>query len=108
MILAIDTSTQWMGIALYDGSLILYEKIWKAPTAGIVLSCLQRSRVRWKIQILPFKDLKAVAVAIWTRIIYQFADRIGSSEGALSCPSYSDNRHTFSGYHCPRNTTARY
>jgi tRNA threonylcarbamoyladenosine biosynthesis protein TsaB len=29
MILAIDTSTQWMGLALYDGSQILYEKVWR-------------------------------------------------------------------------------
>src|SRR4030042_1118966 len=29
MILAIDSSTQWMGLALYDGSQILYEKIWR-------------------------------------------------------------------------------
>ena len=29
MILAVDTSTQWMGIALFDGNSILYEKIWK-------------------------------------------------------------------------------
>ena len=29
MILAIDTSTQWMGISLFDGCLILYEKVWK-------------------------------------------------------------------------------
>ena len=29
MILAIDTSTQWMGIALYHDTQILYEKVWK-------------------------------------------------------------------------------
>jgi len=29
MILAIDTSTQWMGISLFDGCLVLYEKVWK-------------------------------------------------------------------------------
>lgn len=29
MILAIDSSTQWMGLALYDGSQILYEKVWR-------------------------------------------------------------------------------
>ncbi len=29
MILAIDTSTQWMGLALFDGWQILYEKIWR-------------------------------------------------------------------------------
>jgi len=29
MILAIDTSTQWIGISLFDGCLVLYEKVWK-------------------------------------------------------------------------------
>ena len=29
MILAIDTSTQWMGISLFDDHNILYEKIWR-------------------------------------------------------------------------------
>ena len=29
MILAIDTSTQWMGISIFDGCLVLYEKVWK-------------------------------------------------------------------------------
>jgi len=30
MILAIDSSTQWIGIALFDANMIQYEKIWKA------------------------------------------------------------------------------
>ena len=29
MILAIDTSTQWMGLALFNGSQVLYEKVWR-------------------------------------------------------------------------------
>jgi len=29
MILAIDTSTQWVGISLFDGCLVLYEKVWR-------------------------------------------------------------------------------
>ena len=29
MIIAIDTSTQWMGISLFDASLVVYEKVWK-------------------------------------------------------------------------------
>jgi tRNA threonylcarbamoyladenosine biosynthesis protein TsaB len=29
MILAIDTSTQWMGLALFDGSQVLFEKVWR-------------------------------------------------------------------------------
>ena len=28
MLLALDTSTQWMGIALYDGISVLYEQVW--------------------------------------------------------------------------------
>jgi tRNA threonylcarbamoyladenosine biosynthesis protein TsaB len=63
MILAIDTSTQWMGLALFDGSQILFEKIW-------------RTNRRHTVELVPsiqniFKDtgieinsLKAVAVAL--------------------------------------------
>ena len=29
MILAIDTSTQWIGLALFDGAQILYSKVWR-------------------------------------------------------------------------------
>jgi tRNA threonylcarbamoyladenosine biosynthesis protein TsaB len=63
MILAIDTSTQWMGLALFDGSQILFEKVW-------------RTNRRHTVELVPsiqniFKDtgieitaLKAVAVAL--------------------------------------------
>jgi tRNA threonylcarbamoyladenosine biosynthesis protein TsaB len=63
MILAIDTSTQWMGLALFDGSQILFEKIW-------------RTNRRHTVELVPsiqniFKDtgieitsLRAVAVAL--------------------------------------------
>ena len=30
MILAIDTSTQWVGVAIHDGDAILYEKVWRS------------------------------------------------------------------------------
>lgn len=63
MILAIDTSTQWMGIALFDGSLIIYEKVWKtnrrhtvelAPAIESALLDTDTER----------KELQAVGVAI--------------------------------------------
>jgi len=63
MILAIDTSTQWMGISLFDGCLVLYEKVW-------------RTNRRHTIELSPAienalrdtgtdkKELKCVAVAL--------------------------------------------
>ncbi|MDO9546234.1 MAG: tRNA (adenosine(37)-N6)-threonylcarbamoyltransferase complex dimerization subunit type 1 TsaB [Pelolinea sp.] len=63
MILAIDTSTQWMGISLFDGSLIIYEKIWKTNrrhtvelSPAIHSALLDTDTDR--------KDLQAIAVAI--------------------------------------------
>ena len=63
MILAIDTSTQWMGISLFDGCLILYEKVWKTNrrhtvelSPAIANALLDTGRER--------KDLKGVAVAL--------------------------------------------
>lgn len=63
MILAIDTSTQWMGIALLQEGEILYEKVW-------------RSRRRHTVELAPaiqaavqdcgmkMTDLSAIAVAL--------------------------------------------
>jgi len=63
MILAFDTSTQWMGIAIFDSASILFEKIWK-------------TQLRHTVELIPalkkamqesggdFSSLKAVAVAI--------------------------------------------
>ena len=63
MILAIDASTQWIGIALFDGNLIQYEKIWKAnrrhtvELSPAIQSALEETDT-------SVKDLQAVAVAI--------------------------------------------
>ncbi len=63
MILAIDTSTQWIGISLFDGCQVLYEKVW-------------RTNRRHTVELSPSiknalldtdtdrKDLKGVAVAL--------------------------------------------
>lgn len=63
MILAIDTSTQWMGISLFDGCLVLYEKVWKTNrrhtvelSPAIVNALLDTSTDK--------KDLRGVAVAL--------------------------------------------
>ncbi|MCD6577671.1 MAG: tRNA (adenosine(37)-N6)-threonylcarbamoyltransferase complex dimerization subunit type 1 TsaB [Anaerolineaceae bacterium] len=63
MILAIDTSTQWMGISLFDGCQVLYEKVWKTNrrhtvelSPAIATALLDTGTDR--------KDLKSVAVAL--------------------------------------------
>ncbi len=63
MILAIDTSTQWMGISLFDGCLVLYEKVWKTNRRHTVeLSpAIANALLDTSIDI---KDLKGVAVAL--------------------------------------------
>jgi len=63
MILAIDTSTQWMGISLFDGFLILYEKVWKTNRRHTVeLSpAIANALLDTSIDI---KDLKGAAVAL--------------------------------------------
>lgn len=63
MLLAVDTSTRAVGVALYDGAQILSESIWTShdfhtvELAPAVRSTLERSRV-------DVKDLQAVAAAI--------------------------------------------
>jgi tRNA threonylcarbamoyladenosine biosynthesis protein TsaB len=63
MLLAIDTSTQWIGLALYDGTLVLAESIWQAHArhtvelAPAVQDLIRRSG-------LASHQLQAIAVAL--------------------------------------------
>lgn len=62
MLLAIDTSTHVVGVALYDGIQVISESVWTSRAyhtvelAPAIASMLERSQVR-------FQDLSAVAVA---------------------------------------------
>ena len=62
MILAIDSSTQWMGIALYDDAQILYEKVWRTNRRHTVelAPAIQSAIGDCGLQI---SDVKAIAVA---------------------------------------------
>ena len=63
MILAIDTSTQWMGIALYHDTQILYEKVWKTNRRHTVeLSPAIQNAMNESGQ--QISKLEAVAVAL--------------------------------------------
>lgn len=63
MLLAVDTSTQWVGLALYDGAQVLGEVVWQSRShhtielAPAIADLLQRCGVR-------ADDLKAAAVAL--------------------------------------------
>ena len=63
MILAIDTSTQWMGLALFDGSQILYEKVWRTNRRHTVelVPSIQNIFIETGLEIT---SLKAIAVAL--------------------------------------------
>jgi len=62
MLLAIDTSTQVVGVALYDGTQVISESVWTSRAyhtvelAPAIVNMMERSQVR-------FQDLSAVAVA---------------------------------------------
>lgn len=63
MILALDTSTKWVGIAIYDGAQVLFEKIWKTCRRHTIeLSPAVREAL--KDAGLGFSELSAVAVAL--------------------------------------------
>lgn len=63
MLLAVDTSTQWVGLAIYDGAQVLGEVVWQTRShhtvelAPAIADLLQRCGVR-------SEDLKATAVAL--------------------------------------------
>lgn len=63
MILTIDTSTQWMGLALYDGFQILYEKIWRTSRRHTVelVPAIQTALVETGLET---SSLKAVGIAL--------------------------------------------
>jgi tRNA threonylcarbamoyladenosine biosynthesis protein TsaB len=63
MILAIDTSTQWMGLALFDGWQILYEKIWRTSRRHTVelVPAIQTAMTETGLEA---KALKAVGIAL--------------------------------------------
>ncbi len=63
MILAIDTSTQWMGLALFDGWQILYEKIWRTSRRHTVelVPAIQTAMAETGLEA---KALKAVGIAL--------------------------------------------
>ncbi len=63
MILAIDTSTQWIGIALYAEREVLYEKVWKTQRRHTVelAPAIQETMQACGID---FSCLKALAVAL--------------------------------------------
>ena len=63
MILAIDTSTQWMGLALFDGSQILYEKVWRTNRRHTVELVPSIQNI-FKETGLEIATLKAIAVAL--------------------------------------------
>lgn len=63
MLLAIDTSTQWIGLALYDGTLVLAESLWQAQArhtvelAPAIQEMIKRSG-------LASDQIEAIAVAL--------------------------------------------
>jgi len=63
MILAIDSSTQWMGIALYLDAQVLYEKVWRTNRRHTVelAPAIQSAITDCGMQVA---DLRAVAVAL--------------------------------------------
>lgn len=63
MILALDTSTQWMGIAIHQDAQILYEKVWRTNRRHTVelVPAIQNALNECSLQV---SDLQAVAVAL--------------------------------------------
>lgn len=63
MILAIDTSTRWMGLSLFNGSQILYEKVWRTSRRHTVelIPAIQSALAETGLETA---DLKSIAVAL--------------------------------------------
>jgi tRNA threonylcarbamoyladenosine biosynthesis protein TsaB len=62
ILLAVDTSTQWMGLALYDGSQVLGESSWKTNSHHTVELAPALDDLLHRTGIVP-SDLRALGVA---------------------------------------------
>jgi tRNA threonylcarbamoyladenosine biosynthesis protein TsaB len=62
MLLAVDTSTQWMGLALYDGSQVLGESVWKTSSHHTVELAPALDDLLHRTGITP-ANLRALGVA---------------------------------------------
>ena len=92
MLLAIDTSTAQMGLALYDGTSVPGEFVWHsglhhtqelAPTLAELLK-----RVGIKIECG-----QCLGCGTWPRLVYQFACGSGVCKRSGARPSYTNCRH---------------
>lgn len=63
MLLAIDTSTRWVGLALYDGVSIPAELIWQSHSNHTVELAPSLDLLLKRAQVQP-EDLKAIGVAL--------------------------------------------
>ena len=63
MLVAIDTSTQWVGIALYDGSQIFAEHVWRSKNYHTVELVPAIADMLAKCQVSP-KALTGIGVAM--------------------------------------------
>jgi tRNA threonylcarbamoyladenosine biosynthesis protein TsaB len=63
MILAIDTSNQWIGISLYDGSVVLAESLWLSHNYHTVELAPAVEQMLKRCGVLP-RQLQALAVAL--------------------------------------------
>ncbi len=63
MLLAVDTSTQWMGLALYDGVQVLGELVWRTKTHHTVELAPSLEDLFARTHIEP-TDLSALGVAL--------------------------------------------
>ena len=63
MLLALDTSTQWIGMALYDGVQVLGEEIWQTHNHHTVEIAPAIQRLMSRCSVLP-SALEGIGVAL--------------------------------------------
>ncbi len=63
MLLAVDTSTQWVGLALYDGAQVLGEVVWQSQSHHTIELAPAISDLMERCGVRP-EELKASAVAL--------------------------------------------
>ena len=97
MLLAVDTSTAQVGLALYDGSQVIGEYAWRSSQRHTVELAPAISELLSRCG-LTMEDVQCVGRGAGPRFIYKFACWFVPGEGTCAFASPAIDRHSDAGY----------
>ena len=99
MILAVDTSTQSVGLALFDGNQVNGEIVWHSRNHHTVEIGPAIEQL-FKQCGFQYQDLKGVRCRLRTGVFHEFENWIGYRKGSCVISAHSNCWNTNAGYPC--------